>query len=320
MSRMRIASALAVVAVMALPELAASQGYPSKPVNVIVAFPAGGVADTIGRLVANSLEQRLKTSMVVENRGGAGGNLAGRAVAAAAPDGYTLLATTSALAVNETATKNRGFTASDLRPIAFVAFSPDAIAIHPDNPARSLKELIANSQKKPFTYASAGVGTGPHIGAEYFFKEVARAKATHVPFAGGAPAVSAALGNHVEAIVLTLPTLTPHLVSGKLRGIGLTNDKRNTAVPDVPTYGEAGYPDYVSGSWIGLFVPAKTPDEIVGKLRTEIHEAMKDKAPQDRMIKLGFDPINLPPDTLDTYYKDDVAAWSKRVKAVGFVN
>ena len=315
---MLAAGVAAAIATLASPAMA--QDYPAKSINMVVAFPAGGVADTIGRLVATGLEERLKTSIVVENRGGAGGNLAGRVVATAAPDGYTILATTSALAVNETATKNRGFAASDLRPVAFVAFSPDAIAVHPSNPAKSLKELVANSKKKPFTYASAGVGTGPHIGAEYFFKEVANANATHVPFAGGAPAVTAALGGHVEAIVLTLPTLTPHITSGKLRGIGLTHDKRSSAVPDVPTYAEAGYPDYVTGSWIGLLVPAKTPDAVVDKLRSEIHAAMKQKGPQERMIKLGFEPINLPPDELDAYYRNDVAAWSKRVKAVGFVN
>ena len=129
----------------------------------------------------------------------------------AAPDGYTLLATTSGLAANITASKNRGFEQSDLRPVAFVAISPDVIAVHPSNPAKDLKEFIANAKTKSFTYGSAGVGTGPQIGAEYFFQEVAKVKYVHVPFQGGAPAITAALGNHVDALVLTLPPTVPQI-------------------------------------------------------------------------------------------------------------
>ena len=148
---------------------------------------------------------------MVENRGGAGGNIAAKAVAGAAPDGYTLLATTSGLAANITASKNSGFEQNDLRPVAFVAISPDVIAVHPSNPAKDLKEFIANAKDKSFTYGSAGAGTGPQIGAEYFFKEVAKVKYVHVPFQGGAPAITATLGNHVDALVLTLPPVVPHI-------------------------------------------------------------------------------------------------------------
>ena len=195
---------------------------------------------------------------MIENRGGAGGNLAARAVATAAADGHTLLATTTALAVNDTASKNRGYNTSDLRPVAIVAISPDVLAVHPSNPAKDLKEFIANGKKASFTYGSAGVGTAPHIGAEYLFKEVAKVQSVHVPFTGGAPATTAALGNHVNALVLTLPTVTPHIVEGRLRGLGVASDKRVPAVKDVPTYREMGF-DVLSGSWVGFFAPAKTP-------------------------------------------------------------
>ena len=194
-----------------LAQPAFAQTYPSQNITVIVAFPAGGLADIIGRLVSTKLEARLKQSFVVENRGGAGGNIAAKAVVGAAPDGYTLLATTSGLAANITASKNNGFEQNDLRPIAFVAISPDVIAIHPSNPAKDLKQFLANAKDKSFTYGSAGAGTGPQIGAEYFFKEVAKVKYVHVPFQGGAPAITATLGNHVDALVLTLPPVTPHI-------------------------------------------------------------------------------------------------------------
>ena len=228
-----------------------------------VGFAAGGIADVVARLVGQKLTERLGHTVVVENRGGAGGNLAAKSVSGAAPDGYTILATTTGLAVNETATKNKGFSVDDLRPVAIVAFSPDVLAIHPSNPAKDLREFIQNGKTKGFTYGSAGVGTGPHIGAEYFFREVAKVQAVHVPFTGGGPAVTSAIGNHVDAIVLTLPTVVPPITQGLLRGIGLASATRNSAVPNVPTYGEMGFPDVYSGSWVGFFAPAKTPDAVV---------------------------------------------------------
>src|SRR5947199_10754967 len=178
---------LALVALLfaGSPPAALAQAYPSQNINVIVAFAAGGIADVVGRLIGQKTGERLGRTVVVENRDGAGGNLAARAVAQAAPDGYTLLATTSAIAVNDSASRNKGYVTEDLRPIAFVAFSPDVIAVHSSNPAKYLKEFIANAKEKSFTYGTAGVGTGPQIGAEYFFREVAKVKSLHVPFTGG---------------------------------------------------------------------------------------------------------------------------------------
>ncbi|MCX7314768.1 MAG: tripartite tricarboxylate transporter substrate binding protein [Alphaproteobacteria bacterium] len=251
--------AASAVIVSALAQPCWAQSYPSQNVTVLVSFPAGGLADMIARLVSTKIEANLKHSFVTENRAGAGGNIAAKAVAGAAPDGYTLLVTTSGLAANMTASKNKGFEQGDLRPIAFVAFSPDVIAVHPSNPAKNLKEFVANAKEKSFTYGSAGVGTGPHIGGEYFFQEVAKVKYVHVPFQGGTPAITATLGNHVDALVLTLPPTTPHIRSGALRGMGVASDKRNTATPDVPTYGEMGYPNVFSGSWVAFFPRRPTP-------------------------------------------------------------
>ena len=299
---------------------AAAQSYPSQNVNVMVAFPAGGLADIIGRLVAAKLEARLKQSFVVENRGGAGGNIAAKAVAGAAPDGYTLLVTTSGLAANLTASKNRGFEQSDLRPVAFVAISPDVLAVNPANPAKDLKEFIANGKTKEFTYGSAGAGTGPQIGAEYFFKEVAKVKYVHVPFQGGAPAITATLGNHVDALVLTLPPVVPQIVQGKLRGLGVASDKRNSAIPDVPTYGEMGFPGVFSGSWVAVFAPGKTADAVVTRLNEAINAGMKEPDALEKLKQSGFDPLSKSPAETDAYYKSEVASWAKMVNAVGFSN
>jgi tripartite-type tricarboxylate transporter receptor subunit TctC len=298
----------------------AAQTYPSQNVNVIVAFPAGGLADIIGRLVSSKLEARLKQGFVVENRGGAGGNLAAKAVAGAAPDGYTLLVTTSGLAANLTASKNRGFEQSDLKPVAFIAISPDVLAVHPSNPAKDLKEFIANAKTKSFTYGSAGAGTGPQIGAEYFFKEVAKVNYVHVPFQGGAPAITAVLGNHVDALVLTLPPTVPQIVQGKMRGLGVASDKRNSAIPNVPTYGEMGFPGVFSGSWVAVFAPGKTPDAVVTRLNAEINTAMKEPDALEKLKQSGFDPLAKNPTETDAYFKSEVASWAKMVNAVGFSN
>ena len=312
--------AVAALGAAAFTQPGLAQTYPAQNITVIVAFPAGGLADTIGRLVSTKLADRLKQSVVVENRGGAGGNIAAKAVAGAAPDGYTLLATTSGLAANLTASKNRGFEQGDLRPIAFVAFSPDVIAVHPSNPAKNLKEFIANAKEKSFSYGSAGAGTGPQIGAEYFFKEVAKVKYVHVPFQGGAPAITATLGNHVDALVLTLPPTTPHIRSGALRGIGVASDKRNSAIPDVPTYGEMGYPNVYSGSWVGFFAPGKTPDAVVEKLNAEINALMKEPDSLERLAKAGFDPVVKTLAEANAYYKSEVESWGKMVNSIGFSN
>jgi len=314
----RTLAAGALAAGLASPAVA--QTYPSQNVTVIVAFPAGGLADIIGRLVSTKLEGRLKQTVVVENRGGAGGNIAAKAVANAAPDGYTLLATTSGLAANLTASKNRGFEQSDLRPVAFVAISPDVIAVHPSNPAKDLKEFIANAKTQSFTYGSAGVGTGPQIGAEYFFQEVAKVKYVHVPFQGGAPAITATLGNHVDALVLTLPPTVPQIQQGKLRGLGVAAEKRNSAIPDVPTYGEMGYPGVYSGSWVAFFAPAKTPDAVVTKLNTEINALMKEPDSLEKLKQNGFDPVVKDVAESEAYYKSEVASWGKMVNAIGFSN
>jgi len=311
-------AALAVMIVFGLAPAARAQSYPSQNITVLVSFAAGGIADVVARLVAIKLSERLGHAVVVENRAGAGGNIAAKMVSGAAPDGYTLLATTSSLAVNETATKNRGFSVDDLRAIAIVAFSPDVIAIHPSNPAKDLRAFLAAGKEKSFTFGSAGVGTGPHIGGEYFFREAAKVKAVHIPFTGGGPAVSAAIGNHVDAVVLTLPTVAPAINQGLLRGIALASATRNAAVPNVPSYAELGFPDVYHGSWVGFFAPAKTPDAVIEKLNAEINTIMREPDSQEKLAAVGFDVMIKNPAESADYIKRDVADWSRKVHAIGY--
>jgi tripartite-type tricarboxylate transporter receptor subunit TctC len=308
----------AAVAVCALTQPVRAQTYPTQNITFVVGFAAGGIADVVARLVGQKLSERLGHTVVVENRGGAGGNLAAKAVSGAAPDGYTILATTTSLAVNETASKNKGFSVSDLRTIAIAAISPDVLAVHPSNPAKDLREFIKNGKDKSFTYGSAGVGTGPHIGAEFFFREVAKVNAVHVPFTGGAPAVQAAIGNHIDAIVLTLPTVVPPMTQGLLRGIGLASPARNSAVPNVPTYGEMGFPNVYSGSWVGFFAPAKTPDAVIARLNAEINTILKEPEVQQKLATIGFDPIIKTTAEAGDYFSSEVANWGKMTRAIGY--
>ena len=307
---------LLIASATGLAQPLSAQSFPTQTITFQVAFAAGGIADVVARLVGQRLSERLAHTVVVENRGGAGGNLVAKAVSGATPDGHTILVTTTSLAVNETATRNKGFSADDLRAVAIVAFSPDVLAVHPSNPAKDLREFIKNP--KSFTYGSAGVGTGPHIGAEYFFREVAKVQAVHVPFTGGAPAVAAAVGNHVDAIVLTLPTVVPPITQGLLRGLGLASATRNSAVPDVPTYGEMGFPNVYSGSWVGFFAPAKTPDAVVAKLNAEMNAIMHEQEAQQKLKTIGFDVMTKSVAETTDYFRSEVARWGEMTRAIGY--
>jgi len=296
---------------------AGAQSYPARDITFIVAFAPGGVADTLARMVGKGLSERLGRAVVVENRGGAGGNIAAAAVARAAPDGYTLLVTTTAVAINETLRPNKGFAASGLKPVAIVAASPESFVTGPANPAANLADFLKAAKGKSITFASAGVGSGSHIAAEYFFKEIAKINAVHVPFQGGAPAIAATIGNQVDLMATTLGGgAAAQVASGKLKGLGVASDKRAAVTPNVPTYAEAGYP-FEASSWVGVFAPAGTSAEITAKLNATIEQVMKDPALKQKLTAIGFDPIEGSQEQADTYFKAEVAKWGKMVKTLG---
>jgi tripartite-type tricarboxylate transporter receptor subunit TctC len=297
---------------------ASAQPYPARDITFIVAFAPGGVADTLARFVGKGLGERLGRTVVVENRGGAGGNIAAAAVARAAPDGYTLLVTTTAVAINETLRPNKGFAASDLKPIAIVASSPEALVSSPDNPAANLADFIKAAQGKNITFGSAGVGSGSHIAAEYFFKEIAKISATHVPFQGGAPAIAATIGNQIDLLATTLGGgAAAQIASGKLKGLGVASAKRAAVTPNVPSYAEAGYTNFEASSWVGVFAPAGTSPEITAKLNATIEEVMKDPALRQKLTSIGFDPIEGSQAQAESTFKAEVEKWGKMVKTLG---
>ena len=313
---MRLA-AFAALAVLVSETAHAQQSYPAQPVKVVVAAGAGGFADAVARMVSEALSPRIGQTIVIENRGGAGGNIAARAVAQSAPDGYTVLVSTTSMAINGTLYKNMGYATADITPVAIVGSSPEVIAVNPSNPAKSVAQFLKPADGKPVQFGTAGVGSGSHIAAEYLFKMLAKVPSEHVAFPGGAPAIQNVIGNHLNSVVATMPALTEHIRSGALRGLGVASPKRAVAIPGVPTLVEAGYPDYYASSWVGFFVPSKTETAIVQKLNDGINNVLREAAVRERLEKSGLEiMIN---DTASTvrFFESEIGHWSTRVKAIG---
>jgi tripartite-type tricarboxylate transporter receptor subunit TctC len=313
---LHLAAGAAALPVMS--RIARAQAYPSRPISMIVAFVPGGIADTLARLIGQGLSERLHQSVVVENRGGAGGNIAAGFVARAAPDGYTLLATTTALAINETLHENNPFSSSDFKTVAIAATSPEVLATSPSNPAGNLADIIEAAKGRIINFGSAGVGSGSHIEAEYFFKFLAKIPAQHIPFQGGAPAINATIGNQIDLLATTLGGgAAAQIAGGKLKGVGIAAEKRAAVVPNVPTYAEQGYPGFSAASWVGFFVPAKTDPQILATLSAVINEIIETPEIQTRLTSIGFDPIVGSQAQADAMFHAEVEKWGKMVRALG---
>jgi tripartite-type tricarboxylate transporter receptor subunit TctC len=305
------------ISALTLTGRATADTYPSNKITLVVAFAAGGVADTLARMVGQGLSERLHQPVVVENRGGAGGNIAAGVVAHAAPDGYTLLVTTTAIAINETLRETKTFAATDFKTVAIVASSPEALVTSPSNSANNLADFVKAAKGKTINFGSAGVGSGSHIEAEYFFKKIAGIEATHVPFQGGAPAINATLGNQIDLLATTLGGgAAAQVAAGKLKGLGIAADKRASVTPNVPTYAEAGFPGFFAASWVGFFAPAKTDPQIIATLNTAINDTIKNPDVQQKLATIGFDPIQGSPAQAETMFKAEVTKWGEMVKAL----
>jgi len=316
---LRLARTLAVAMLAALAATAAhAETYPSSKITLIVAFAPGGVADTVARLIGQGLSEKLHQTVVVENRGGAGGNIAAGIVARAQGDGYTLLVTTTALAINATLHQTNPFKPEDFATVAIAASSPEALVTSPDNPAKDLAEFVRMAKDKPVTFGSAGVGSGSHVEAEYFLKEFAHVKAIHVPFQGGAPALNATLGKQIDLLATTLGgAAAAQIKAGKLKGLGIAAEKRAGVVPDVPTYAEQGFPGFTAASWVGVFAPAKTDPKIVATLNAAILDVIKSDAVQQRLTGIGFDTLALPQPQAQAMFADEIGKWGRMVKTLG---
>ena len=296
----------------------AAQDYPSKPVRIIVPFPPGAINDTVGRLLATQLSARLGKQFVVENRGGAGGIVAGELVANAPKDGHTLMVVSLAITVLPAMHTLPFDTLKSFAPVAIVATAPNVAVVNQDLPVRSINELIALAKERPgkLQYASSGVGTFLHLGPE-LFKLMAGVDILHVPFRGAGPALIDIIGGHTHMAFASVPSVIAHLRSGKLRALGVGATERYALIPDVPTISESGLPGYAAANWIGVVAPAGTPQPIIAKLHQEISAIQDSAEAQKQFANEGADIIRMSSGAFGDFIASELSKWGRVVKDAG---
>jgi tripartite-type tricarboxylate transporter receptor subunit TctC len=315
-----IGRALALAALIALTSPgAAAQGYPGKPIRLVVPFAPGGGTDIIARLFGQYLADALGVAVVADNRGGAGSTLGTEIVAHAPADGYTLLLGNISLAFNAELYKKLPYDAiRDLAPISLVAVQPNIIVIHPSLPAKTVKEFIAVAKANPgkYSYASAGTGSGTHLAGE-LLKMLTHIDLVHVPYKGTGPALNDLIGGQVQMMVSTFASALPHAKSGRLRALAVTTAKRSPAAPDVPTLSEAGVPGFEYSTWYGLLAPARTPRDIIAKLGDTTRKVLAREDLKQRFDSQGVEPLWNTPGEFAAYLRAETAKWGKVVRATG---
>jgi tripartite-type tricarboxylate transporter receptor subunit TctC len=299
---------------------AAAQDYPTRPITLVVPYAAGGGNDVMARTVADTMSRVLGQQIVVENRAGAGGTIATRQVAKSAPDGYTLvIGGTGTLAVNPTLYSSVGYDPrKDFAPVGLIGTSALIVLVHPSVPAKSIRELIDLAKKEPgkLNYASAGVGSGIHLGT-VLFEHMADVKLTHVPYRGTGPALTDLLGGHVAIYFSSLPSAVGIVKDGKVRALGVTGSKRSPVFPDVPTVAEAGLPGYEAVLHYGIVAPAGTPRAIVDKLNAALRTAVAAPETQQRMATEGTEPLASTPEEYAGDIDREETKWSAIVRQSG---
>ena len=312
----RTACVLAGALVVTSP--AAAQGYPKKPIELVVPFVAGGTTDNIARLMAQRFSESWGQTVVVNNRAGGGSTIGTNAVAKAPPDGHTLLVTTIGFAINAGLQKLPYDPIGDFTPIAELASLPLVLVVHASVPATNLQEFIALAKSKPggWDYASSGTGTSPHLAAE-MFKSMAGIELVHVPFKGNAEAMNSLMGGHVKIYFALVPAVLQHIKTGALRAIAVTTEERLPYLPDVPTIAELGFPGYEISSWQGVFAPAGTPKDVVGKINGELVRMLNVPEIRRRISQEGADPVGSTPDAFATRVKNEITKWTKVIKTSG---
>ncbi|HEY5898907.1 MAG TPA: tripartite tricarboxylate transporter substrate binding protein [Burkholderiales bacterium] len=312
------AKKLLALCAIAFSTLACGQSYPSKPVRMAVAFPPAGPVDIIARLIGPKLSEALGQPVVVENKVGASGNVATAEVAKSAADGYTILAHSSAYAVNPSLFSNAGYDPiKDLVPVAIVASQANIVLVNSSFPAKTLEELRKQVASGKYAFASPGAGTTPHLTGENLFHVRWKADITHVPFKGAGPAVTGLLSGEPPIGCVAGSGPMTHIKSGKLRALAVSSAKRLPQLPDVPTLDELGYTGMEDYTWVGLFVPAATPHEITQKLNEAVLKAVQSPDFRARLDALAFEPTAAPlPQTAD-YLRGEVAKWARVVRETG---
>jgi tripartite-type tricarboxylate transporter receptor subunit TctC len=308
---------VAIALVSAAPCTAADR-YPERPIRVLAGGAAGGPIDIMGRVVGQKLADVLGQSIVIDNRGGAGGTIATRIAAQAVPDGYTLLCNSSQYVAAPSLYKNPGYDPfKDFSPIINAGVSPNMMFVHPGVAANNLQDLIALAKKQPLSYGSAGAGSTPHLTGERLLKLMAGLPVTHIPYSSAAPAMLAVAAGQVPVGLTAMPPTVPLIKSGKIRGIAVTSPQRMPSLPDVGTVAEQGFPGYVDYTWIGFFAPMGTPKVHVSKLNRAMATIIAQPETKERLAVLGFDPVSNTPEEFTEYIKVEVTKWAKVIKDSG---
>lgn len=300
--------------------LAQAQAWPAKPLKLIVPFPPGGTTDIMGRLMAQKLADQLGQPVVVENRGGANGNIGSEAAAKSAADGYTLIVSgVGSHAINQSLYRNLPFdVVRDFTHIAMFAKGPNTLVVTPSFPARNLKELVALARAKPgaLSYASSGSGSSNHLSME-MLKTRAGIFIVHIPYRGGGPAITDVMAGQIPMMFINFDAALPYVKAGRLRALAMTGSTRSAQLPEVPTVMESGYPEFAAESWTGLSGPAGLPREVTARLNTEMQKAIALADVRERLAGLGLEPVPGSAEQMTAFVRAEVDKWGKVIKASG---
>jgi tripartite-type tricarboxylate transporter receptor subunit TctC len=315
--RLSLRTASFLLAVLALPQAALAQGYPARPVRMIVGFAPGGPTDVFARLLAQKLSENLGKQFFVENITGGTGNIATGQAAKAVPDGYTLMIAFSSHVVNPTLFERVPYDPyKDFEPVTLAVSSTTVLTVNPSVPARNVAELVAliRSGSVKYSFASGGTGAQPHLAGEQFRLSLGL-DLVHVPFNGGGPAIAAVVAGHTPIGFNALTPALPQIKDGKLRALAVTSKARSQILPDVPTMTEAGYPDIEGDSWVGVLVPTGTPKPIVTLLHGEITRIIADPEMKERLATVGFEPVMSTPEEFGSRIRIEIERWGKVIRA-----
>ena len=297
-----------------------ADAYPTKPVRFVITFPAGGPTDVVVRLIGQRLTEEWGQPMIIDNRGGAGGIVGTEIVARATPDGYSfLVGTAGGMTINPALQPKLPYDPfRDFAPVGMLVMNPQILVAHPSVAAKNVKELVALAKAKPgqLNFASAGTGTATHLGLE-LLKMTSGLDAVHVPYKGGAPAVTDLIAGQVQLLWVSIPSVLPHVKGGRLRALAVSTAKRSAAAPEVPTVAESGYPGFEYANWNALFAPAKTPPAIVRKVNASVVKALSEPDIAQKLSSQGADPAPGTPEQLARYMRIDHERWKKVIRTAG---
>ena len=299
----------------AAPASRAQEAWPQKPVKFLVAFAPAGIADPIGRFVGQALSEKWGQSVIIENRGGGGGNIGAGLVARADADGYTVLVTTSSFTVNLSLYEKPGYALADFQTAAVAATSPNIVVAAPDLKYNTLPEVLAAAKTENFSFASAGVGTTPHLSGEQLFRILGKVDVRHVPFTGAGPAIAALLGGHVPLAVVALPAAIEHVKAGSIKGLALTTPERRPDLPIVPTVAETGVGKLEAATVVAFFMPAKTPPAIVAKFNADLNSVIRSGALEKQFAAAGAQPMTLDQNEAHRFIETEIVKWAAVIKA-----